>query len=130
MHALTLEWIDKAEGDFHTAGREVRARNSPNYDAACFHCQQCAEKYLKAYLQEQGQRFPRTHDLVELLELCLLFDRSFETHRNLLKDLSRFAVEYRYPGDSATREEARLALRTLKTVRDFVRSKLGLGQLG
>lgn len=126
MHALTLEWIEKAEGDFHTAGREARARTSPNYDAVCFHCQQCAEKYLKAYLQEHGQRFPRTHDLVELLELCLLFDKSFEPQRNMLKDLSRYAVEYRYPGDSATREDARLALRTLRTARDFLRLKLGL----
>ena len=120
-------WIEKAEGDFHTAGREVRARNSPNYDAACFHCQQCAEKYLKAYLQEQGHHFPpQTHDLVELLELCLFFGKNFEMQRNLLKDLSRYAVEYRYPGDSATREEARLALRTLEIVRDFMRAKLGL----
>ena len=31
------EWIQKAEGDFATAGRELRARKDPNYDAACFH---------------------------------------------------------------------------------------------
>jgi HEPN domain-containing protein len=40
--------VTKAEGDFLTAGRELRARKSPNYDAVCFHAQQCAEKYLKA----------------------------------------------------------------------------------
>jgi HEPN domain-containing protein len=40
MNALLQEWIDKAEGDFHTASREVRAIKSPNYDAVCFHCQQ------------------------------------------------------------------------------------------
>ena len=36
MHALTAEWVEKAEGDFATVGREVRARTQPNYDAACF----------------------------------------------------------------------------------------------
>lgn len=48
MNPLTLEWADKAEGDLFTAQREIRARVSPNYDAACFHSQQVAEKYLKA----------------------------------------------------------------------------------
>jgi len=51
MNPLTLEWVDKAEGDLITARREYRARKSPNYDAVCFHAQQAAEKYLKAYLQ-------------------------------------------------------------------------------
>lgn len=50
MQPLKNEWIIKAEGDFATAQREMRARKDPNYDAACFHAQQCAEKYLKALL--------------------------------------------------------------------------------
>jgi HEPN domain-containing protein len=54
MLALTQEWVDKAEGDCHTASREARARKAPNYDAVCFHCQQCAEKHLRAYLPEQN----------------------------------------------------------------------------
>ena len=44
MNPLTLEWIAKAEGDMDTALREYRARRRPNYDAACFHAQQTAEK--------------------------------------------------------------------------------------
>ena len=45
MNPLTLEWVEKAEGDWLTAQREYRARKAPNYDAACFHAQQVAEKY-------------------------------------------------------------------------------------
>jgi hypothetical protein len=30
MKPLTQEWVDKAEGDFSTAGRELRARKDPN----------------------------------------------------------------------------------------------------
>jgi HEPN domain-containing protein len=126
MRALTQEWIDKAEGDFHTASREARARKAPNYDAVCFHGQQCAEKYLKAYLQEQGQRFPRVHDLIELLELCLLYDGTFDSQRNLLKDLTKYAVEFRYPGELATKDDALAALQAMKAVRAFVRQKLAL----
>jgi hypothetical protein len=51
MKPITQEWISKAEGDFATAQRELQAQEMPNYDAVCFHCQQCIEKYLKAYLQ-------------------------------------------------------------------------------
>jgi HEPN domain-containing protein len=126
MRALTQEWIDKAEGDFHTASREARARKAPNYDAVCFHCQQCAEKYLKAYLQEQGRRFKRVHDLIELLELCLPYDGTFELQRDLLKDLTKYAVEFRYPGEMATKDEAHSALQAMKAVRAFMRQRLGL----
>jgi len=50
MVTISQEWIAKAEGDLTTALREYRARNAPNYDAACFHAQQCVEKYMKAVL--------------------------------------------------------------------------------
>jgi len=126
MNELTLEWVEKAEGDYATAGRELRARRRPNYDAACFHAQQTAEKYLKAFLQEHGVAFPKTHSLIELLELCLPLDASFELQRDLLVRLDRYAVRYRYPGESADKDEARQALRAVKTVRTFVRAKLGL----
>ena len=56
MNPLTLEWIEKAEGDFGTAQRELSAAAPRNYDAVCFHAQQCAEKYLKAALQERMMR--------------------------------------------------------------------------
>jgi HEPN domain-containing protein len=71
MNDLTREWLAKAEGDFHSAQREARARKHANYDSACFHAQQCAEKYLKAALQEEGIPFGKTHDLVGLLGLSL-----------------------------------------------------------
>jgi len=57
MKPLTCEWVAKAEGDFATASREIRVRKSPNYDAVCFHAQQCAEKYIKALLQEDEVPF-------------------------------------------------------------------------
>jgi len=62
MKPITLEWVAKAEGDWDSAQREYRARQRPNYDAACFHAQQCAEKYLKARLEEAGIAFSRTHN--------------------------------------------------------------------
>ncbi len=68
---LALEWLVKADADFVTAQREARARKMPNYDAACFHAQQCVEKLLKAMMIHEGVVPPRSHDLSYLLGFIL-----------------------------------------------------------
>ncbi|MBK7782542.1 MAG: HEPN domain-containing protein [Ardenticatenia bacterium] len=123
MNELTLEWVTKAEGDFATARRENRVRKQPNYDAVCFHAQQCAEKYLKAYLQESGSPVPRTHSLAQLVGLV---PSTFEAWRDSLDRLDRYAVEFRYPGDLADRSDARNAFMTVKLFRTFARAVLGV----
>lgn len=127
MKPLTQEWVEKAEADFITAQREYRARKSPNYDAVCFHAQQCVEKYLKARLQEANIPFIKTHDLVVLLDLALPLESMWAIHRTDLRELSVAAVEIRYPGESADRESARTALTTCKDIRRLIRYSLGLG---
>jgi HEPN domain-containing protein len=87
MKLLTIEWVEKAEGDKDTAQRELRARLRPNYDAVCFHAQQTAEKYLKAWLQESSQDIPRTHHLIDLVSLCIESDKSFAILESDLKGL-------------------------------------------
>jgi len=126
MNELLAEWISKAEGDYVLARREIRVRKGANYDAVCFHCQQSIEKYLKAFLFQNSADFPKTHRLIELLELCLPLDASFEFQRDLLRELDRYGVRYRYPGISADKEEAQQALRGAKSLRSFLRIKLGL----
>ena len=71
MKPITQERINKAEGDWTSAGREVVVQTDPNYDLVCFLAQQCAEKYLKAALQEEGITPPKTHDLEKLMDLLL-----------------------------------------------------------
>jgi HEPN domain-containing protein len=125
MQPATAEWVAKAEGDFTTALREYRARKSPNYDAACFHAQQCAEKYLKALLQERGIEFDKTHDLIRLANL-MKQPIGLAGLRQKLAMLSAAAVEFRYPGEMATREIAMEAIRTCKAVRTEARNQLSL----
>lgn len=127
MNPLTREWVEKAEGDFATANRELRARKAPNYDAACFHAQQCAEKYLKGLLQEWGIPFGKTHNLAVLLEAVAARDPSFEWLRPDLEALTVFAVVFRYPGETADKSTARKALAYCGTIRSKVREILGLG---
>lgn len=126
MNPLTLEWIEKADGDFATAEREFRARKSPNFDAVCFHAQQCIEKYLKARLQEAPIRFDRTHNLIVLLELLLPIEPLWQSFRHSLIILTNYAVAFRYPGESAEKQDAHEALNFCRSLWKEIRQSLGL----
>lgn len=126
MNPLTQEWIDKAEADFSTAERELRARKRLNYDSVCFHAQQCVEKYLKARLHVAGVPFIKTHNLLELLNTLLPLEPLWEAWRLVLRQLNNYAVGARYPGFSADREIAKQAFAVCKDVRQTVRKSLGL----
>lgn len=97
MKRLTARWIRKAEADLAIAAA-LREDPRPFHDGVCFHCQQSAEKYLKALMKELGLSVVRTHDLTLLLNDLAPHDRTLEKFRRSLRTLSRFAVNYRYPG--------------------------------
>ncbi len=126
MSPLTLEWVNKAEGDFASAGRELRARKDPNYDSACFHAQQCAEKYIKAQLIEVNVPFRRSHDLLMLLNLILPTEPTWQSIVPQLTVLTTFAVDYRYPGMTADKAIAKQAYVCCGEVRQLVRGALML----
>lgn len=125
MKPPTREWVAKAEADFQTLQRELRARKLPNLDGACFHAQQCIEKYLKARLQESNILFPKTHDLTALLDLVKPNEPLWEAFRPGLNRLSIYAIRFRYPGQSADREMAKEALRICREIRAIIRESLG-----
>lgn len=68
-------------------------------DTACFHAQQAAEKYLKAYLTYYSLDFPFVHDLERLVDLCAHRDPSFRNIRTVGRDLTPYAVIPRYDID-------------------------------
>ncbi len=118
------QWVEKAEHDFTTAEYMLTLLENCPFDTVCFHAQQCAEKYLKGFLTFRSIDFPKTHDLVILLNLVggspvLGVDLNVEP-------LNRYPVEARYPGDweSFTREEAEEAVKLARKVREAVRKHL------
>jgi HEPN domain-containing protein len=125
MKKLTAEWVRKAEADF-AATQQLADAVPPVNDPLCFHCQQTAEKYLKALLHEQGIAIPKTHDLDVLLNLLLPHQPAMASLRRMLNILTQYAVEYRYPGLHATSRQARSALRHAGRIREQVRRALGL----
>ena len=125
MKRITREWVRKAESDFQLA-TTIAGGNKPFHDEQCFHCQQSAEKYLKALLVELGLPFRRIHLLKDLLALLAPHHPSLVPFRRGLTFLTRFAVDTRYPGDHASKREATSALRWAGKVRHACRKLLDL----
>jgi HEPN domain-containing protein len=126
MNGVLGEWIEKAEEDFHVASASLRSRKHPLHNAVCFHAQQCVEKYLKAVRVKHGVEFGKTHDLQVLLNGCLAVHPMWEAWRASLKELSEYAVSFRYPGESAGKNEARRAALSMRQFRKELRAALGL----
>jgi len=126
MKPLTLEWVEKAEEDFISAQREYRARKRPNYNATCFFAQQCIEKYIKARLQEDEIEFGKIHDLIKLLELVSAVEPLWDSYRPTFRPITAYAVNYRYPGENADKEEAAEALKICRGFRQVARQSLDL----
>ena len=120
------DWVVKAEEDYEAARTLVRKRKPNLSNAVCFHAQQCAEKCLKAFLVRHRAAFPKTHDLLDLLDLAKRIDPTLELLMPDLMHLEPYAVEFRYPGEFATREEAKRSVRVVRHVREALRNRLQL----
>ncbi len=95
---LAKQWLAKAQSDLLNADNNLNSENIP-FDTVCFHCQQAAEKILKAYLVGNGEEYLFTHDLLMLLERVVILDNNAESLRDSLAILMPYAVEIRYPDD-------------------------------
>ena len=123
---FTRKWIAKAENDLKAAKQLLQSEDITT-DAVCFHSQQTAEKYLKAFLIYHSIDFPKTHDISFLIEKCKTIDREFESLYEMKADfLTEFGVDVRYPETfyTPTEKEAKECFEISKKVRDFVRRKM------
>ncbi len=120
------DWIEKAEGNYTSALVLMRQRTRLVPDVICNQCQQCAEKYLKVLLVRRGIGFPKTHDLIQLKNLIVAADADVQLLTPAFTILNPYGIDVRYPGIQATPEDAQEAIQAMKTVRKFVRAKLGL----
>lgn len=119
MNSVIKEWIDKAEADYRTAKRESVVQSGANYDAVCFHAQQCIEKLMKAVLIKWNINPPKTHDLTTLSQLLPSSHQSMVNIQKL-RFLSNAAVSFRYPGESADQADAQEALQICSELRPIL----------
>lgn len=125
MNGTVKEWIAKAEADYSTAARELKAAESPNFDAVCFHAQQCVEKLIKALIHLNIIP-PRSHDLAELDRLLASVCPQWSWRVEQLRFLTRASIDFRYPGESADREDAAESFDIATRLREKLRALLGL----
>ena len=124
MNKTALEWVQKADNDLFTAEREILVQNNPNYDAVCYHSQQAAEKMMKAVLIRAGKSPSKVHDLMILgKDLNKIGIPVHIPHKDLIF-LSRSAVLFRYPGESADISDAENAIRIAPSVVSLIRDNL------
>ena len=103
---VVSEWVGKAEADYKGAAG-LNRRRDPLPDLVCYHSQQSAEKYLKAFLVAHGTVPPAIHDLRQLLLLCAGHDPELSDLAPFAQFLNPYGVLIRYPGLSATVEESK-----------------------
>ncbi len=125
MNGTVREWFDKAEGDYGVAERELHAGERPNYDAVCYHAQQCVEKLMKAVLVHRGVVPPKVHDLSHLAKLLKDACPSWDWSKKDLRWLTRAGMAFRYPGGSATCEHARKSLAVCTELRESLLKLVG-----
>jgi len=122
---LVRKWIEKAENDLINAEHTLTMTEKCPFDTVCFHAQQCAEKYLKAFLLSRSIEFPKTHDLRLLIQMVHVDDK-LDLDLPRVLGLNRYSIESRYPDDfeAFTRQEAEEAVKIARQVRKEVRNHL------
>ena len=123
------EWLRVAVADLRLAEVALNAL-PPLIAGALYHCQQAAEKSLKAFLIFRGTRYPLTHDLGELLAVCSTLDSSLEAEILPAVKLTEFAILFRYPGEvtEPPLAEAREWLALARSVYESIDHRVSVAQ--
>lgn len=118
---LVAQWVDKADEDFELAAHTLAS--APRFRLGiAFHCQQAAEKYLKALLVRHQIEFDKTHAIGRILDLVETVYPGMAASLRAADTLTPFAAQTRYPGDlpECLPGEEREMLELARRVRDAV----------
>ena len=88
------KWFIFADEDWIMA---KRALEDGIFNQTCFHSQQGVEKLLKGFLQDSKKKIPKTHSLVELLNLCAGINSTLANIEEDCIKLDRYYIPTRYP---------------------------------
>jgi HEPN domain-containing protein len=121
------QWLAIAHQDWLSIENNLKATERP-WSAIAFHCQQAAEKYLKAFLAYHGTKPRRIHDLAELLSDALLLDATLDAFAEDCSELTVYAIDSRYPEvpDDYNERVGMDAVASARRVCDGIAQRLGL----
>ena len=123
------QWVSKAEMDW-TSVEILSSHPKGPRQAVCFHCQQYAEKLLKALLTLHEIEAPRTHDLRRLIQLAAPIAPALEPLADRGDRLSIAGVEIRYPDEwrEVTEAEMRQMIELTEEFAAVLLPLLGTGE--
>ncbi|MGG0152494.1 HEPN domain-containing protein [Bacillus mycoides] len=117
-------WFGIADSDIRAANHLLSLIPIP-FAIICYHCQQCAEKYLKGYLTFNGTHPPKTHNLLLLARRCAEFDVEFNDLRDDCAELNSYGVEVRYPYfEELNKTDVLRAIKSADNIKSFVLEKV------
>lgn len=122
---IIKEWLDKAEEDFNFATSVIET--SPYYPQICFHYQQAAEKYLKSFIVAHELNFVKSHDLIILLDICLVKGPLLSEIKDECDFLNGFYIDTRYPVSwpaNYTKQEAEKAKEAVEKIAVAIKALL------
>jgi HEPN domain-containing protein len=125
IHQKVKKWMGFGDEDLKLARHALTLSSGCPYRLIAYHAQQCAEKYLKAYLVFHRLDFPYTHNISRLLELCA--EKADWPGKVLeAEELTPYAITTRYPGEDerVTKQEALRAIYISEKVRKIIRKVL------
>jgi HEPN domain-containing protein len=104
---------------------EVLTSDQVSDEIIGFHCQQAAEKILKALLSDAGVRFRKTHEIGALMALLAQAGHALPDQFENLDVLTPFGATYRYEDYDAVVSLDRLAAReSLRELPAWVETRL------
>jgi len=114
---LVEDWLIKAENDLETS-KWIMKKDKPITDTAAFHCQQCVEKSLKAFLEFEKQSFKKNHNLTMLINSCSSVNSIFKTYDGEVSELIYYAINIRYPDDffMPSIDDVKFAIKTASNI--------------
>ena len=121
------DWLAKAENDLMAARGILFYYEEPPTDTICYHAHQVAEKSLKAFLVAKSGSLPRTHDLIELINLCSVLDKAIGDKKEATEILNKYYIDAKYPPDlpvNYPKSDAEEAVRLAETIIKMIRDKL------
>jgi len=118
---ILQQWIDKGNDDFRSAEYLSTMHHPIPIEIICFHCQQSSEKYLKGFLFFHDMEPPKTHNLIELMEMCEKINSGFSRLLPQLNVLTDYSVIPRYPNQiEITINDMKIAIGYAKIVQEFI----------
>ena len=118
--SLVREWMKYSQNDLISAKHLFDDLYPKQTEIACYLSQQCAEKALKGYILFRDIEPPKTHNLIEICQICTNHDTTFSEIMDACADLTPYGVAVRYPNELSVDDGiAKSAIEKAQIIYDF-----------